>query len=179
MSRNRPCAGLADCSPATDETEPHNKPDTKNMNTTNETEYAPEVLALAKYLDCDPSELSEERYDHYGLPVYSLGSKEYAIGTDEEADAAARAYVESSLWAFNADFILSECELPLELEDGIRAMQEKKCEDCNDAMLALVEKTCGLESFVQSAISADGRGHFLAQYDGNECEAGEFYAYRI
>ena len=143
------------------------------------TEYAPEVLALAQYLDCDPSELSEESHDYYGLPVYSLGSQEYAIGDDSQADDAARAYVESSLWAFNADFILSECELPSELEDGIRAMQEKQCESCNDAILALVEKTCGLDSFVQSAISADGRGNFLASYDGDECEVGEFYAYRI
>lgn len=143
------------------------------------TEYATEVLALAKHLDCDPSELTEERQDYYGLTVYSLGSQEYAIGTDDEADDAARAYVESSLWAFNASFILSECELPSELEEGIRAMQEKQCEDCNDAILALVKKTCGLESFAQAAISADGRGHFLAQYDGDECEVGEFYIYRI
>jgi hypothetical protein len=143
------------------------------------TEYAPEVLALAEYLDCEPSELSEESYGYYGLTVYSLGSKEYAIGTDEEADNAAREYIESSLWAFNASFILSECDLPSELEDGIQAMQEKQCESCNDAILALVEKTCGLDSFVQSAISADGRGHFLSSYDGNEDEAGEYYVYRI
>jgi hypothetical protein len=143
------------------------------------TEYAPEVLALAEYLDCDPSELSEESHGYYSLTVYSLGSKEYAIGTDEEADNAAREYIESSLWAFNASFILSECDLPLELEEGIQAMQEKQCESCNDAILALVEKTCGLDSFVQSAISADGRGHFLSSYDGNEDEAGEYYVYRI
>ena len=37
-------------------------------------------MALAKHLECDPSELSEERHDHYGLTVYSLGSQEYAVG---------------------------------------------------------------------------------------------------
>ena len=149
------------------------------MNAENEIEFAPEVLALARHLDCGPSELRTDKYDYYGLPVYSLGSQQYAIGDDSQADDAARDYIESSIWAFNADFILSECELPSELEDGLRAMQEKQCENCNEAILSLVKKTCGLNSFVRSAIAADGRGHLLASYDGYEREEGDFYIYKI
>ena len=55
--------------------------------------HSPETLALAEYLSIEPEyielgELTLESYDHYGLPVYSGGPGEYAIGTDEEADQA-------------------------------------------------------------------------------------------
>jgi hypothetical protein len=143
-------------------------------------EYEDYIIALADELEEDPAEITEESYECYGLKVLSHGRAEYAVGTDEEADEAAAEAVKESLWAFNASFILSECDLPHELEEGIQALQEKKCEGANDAILALVEKTCGLESFVESAISADGRGHFLASYDGDEMELQDGYvAFRI
>jgi len=143
-------------------------------------EYEDDVYALAMEIGEDPADISEESYECYGLKVLSCGSAEYAVGTDEEADAACREYVESSAWAFNASFVLSECGLPSELEDAIQAFQSKECESANAAIVALIEKTCGMEAFAEAAISADGRGHFLASYDGDEMElADNFYAYRI
>lgn len=143
-------------------------------------EYEDYIVALAEELDIDPGELVEENHDYYGLKVLSEGRREYAIGTDEEADEAVKEAVKESLWAFRASFILSECDLPSELEEGIQALQEKRCESCNDTILALVEKTCGLDSFTESAVSADGRGHFLASYDGDELDLADGYvAFRI
>ena len=143
-----------------------------------DTDMIPQVRALCAFLDCQPDELSKERYGHYDMPVFSYGREEYAIASDTEANSAAFDYVKDSAWAFNASFILSECELPDELEEAIRAMQEKQCEGANDAILAMIEKCTTLESFVESAISADGRGHFLSGYDGEENEEGEFFIYR-
>jgi hypothetical protein len=60
------------------------------------------IEALAKYLECEPDDLREKKYDHYGL-----------------------------------------------------------------------------EGFVEEAVSADGRGHFLSSYDGEENEQDGFYIYRI
>lgn len=143
-------------------------------------EYEDRTVALAEEIGEDPADITEESYECYGLTVLSCGRAEYAVGTDEEADAACREYVESSAWAFNASFVLSECGLPSELEDAVQAFQSKECESANDAIVALIEKTCGMEAFTESAISADGRGHLLAAYDGDEMElAGNFYAYRI
>jgi hypothetical protein len=138
----------------------------------------PQVRALCAHLDCQPCDLTIETYEHYGLPIYSLGQQEYAIGTDKEADAAVEEYVKDSIWAFNASFILSECDLPCELEEAISAFQSEKCESANDALLALVEKCTTLESFTKAAVSADGRGHFLSGYDGEENEEGGFFIYR-
>ncbi len=52
-------------------------------------------------------------------------------------------------------------------------------ERSNDAVLSLVERTCGLDDFVEDAVSADGRGHFLSHYDGEENEQGEYFIYRL
>lgn len=148
------------------------------MTTDTQTDTETKQKALAAFLECEPGELSEETFDHYGLTVFSLGNKEYAIGTDEEAEDACGDYVEQSAWAFNASFILGECGLPLELEDAIRSFQEKECEGANDAILALIHKCGDFDTFTRHAIAADGRGHFLSSYGGEENEAGEFFVYR-
>jgi hypothetical protein len=147
---------------------------------------APRIAALCQFDGCELDEVTLESHDFCGLSVYSIGNREFAIGTDSEADSACEQCVSDSLWAFNASFILSECGLPNSLEEAIQAWQEKECEGANEGLLALVEKTCGLDKFTRAAISADGRGHFLSSYDGNEndevvtygTERETFYIYR-
>jgi len=141
-------------------------------------EDAPKVRSLCEFIECEPGELSLERHDHYGLALYSYGQLEFAIGTDSEADDACEAYVRDSIWAFNASFILEQCDLPRDLEECIQSYQGKECESANDSLLKLVEKCCGLREFTKAAMSADGRGHFLSGYDGNENESGDFFIYR-
>ncbi len=135
------------------------------------------VLALAKHLGCSEDDLNEKNYDFYGLSIFSYGRSEYAVGTDEESDKACSEYIKESAWAFRAQFIAAECGMP-EAEEIIEAAQQK-CESSNDAILAIIKGSCGINSFVESAISADGRGHFLSSYDGDEVEESGFYIYRI
>lgn len=146
---------------------------------TNETALA----ALASHLGCQPEELIPQKWDTYGLPTYSLGREEYALAeSDEIADAAAKEYIESSLWAFNSSFICQCCHLPSELAGAIGSWQQKECESANDTLLELISKHChgGVDGFAAAAIGADGRGHFLASYDGDEIELpGGAFAYRI
>lgn len=140
--------------------------------------------ALAQFLSIDISEVSEMFGDHYGLPIFSADGAEYAVGTDSEADEAATESIRGSLWAFNASFVLSECDLPSELEEAIQTFCSQKCESANDAIEALIEKCCkdGVDGFAQSAMSSDGRGHFLSGYDGEENEeevdGATFFIYR-
>ncbi len=137
------------------------------------------VLAYLKTLDDKRSIVDVEIDDK----TITDGNREYLVLTNDEADQMAFDYIKESLWAFNADFILGECGLDLSGVESLRHMQEKSCESANDFILSLVEKTCGLEEFAESAISADGRGHFLNTYDGEETEiqVGKimFYVYRI
>jgi hypothetical protein len=128
------------------------------------------IRALCEHLECEPDDLKEARYDTYGLTTFDHGSQSYAIGTDEEAGAACLEYIKDSVWAFNSSFICEQCDLPWELVECLSDFQQSKCEGANDALLALVEKCTTLEEFTAAAVRADGRGHFLNGYDGNEDE---------
>lgn len=143
----------------------------KNMNTENIKEKA---AALAVHLGIDASEVSRQLCDTFGMTTFEADGGEYAIADDLEADSAALESIRESAWAFRAAFLSNETDLPVEC---FEAMQEK-CEGSNDSVLKLIEKTCGLQSFVKTAVSCDGRGHFLSG-DGEEFERDGFYIYRI
>jgi hypothetical protein len=109
--------------------------------------------------DFDQCSYCEETIEH--------GSSEYRVlCTEEAADAACKAYIEDSLWAFNASFLGFETGLG---EEAFSCFAEL-CESANDAVRAIVDGTCGIDALVESAICADGRGHFLSHYDGEENE---------
>jgi hypothetical protein len=151
----------------------------QTIKTLNKLQATNAIEALANFAECDPSDIEKENYNHYGLEIFSIGIRRYAVGTDSEADEACKEYIKDSAWAFRSSFICEYCSLPQELEEALEAMQSKKCEGANDAILALIKKTDGgLDGFVEDAISADGRGHFLSSYDGDENEENGFYIYR-
>jgi|SRR5665647_868490 len=135
----------------------------------------------AQVMGCDIEDLTEERYDHYGLKIFSDGSHEYAIGTDEEAQEAVKAYIQDSVWSFRPEFIASHTRAGA-TNGMIRAIEalQKECESCNEDVKSLIED---IDEFIEDAISADGRGHFLSSYDSEEVELrinGEYlYAYRL
>jgi hypothetical protein len=116
------------------------------------------------------------------LKVFSAYGLEYAIGTDGEAQEACKQYILQSLWAFNPTFIIdhSKLEYSSVIEKCIKEMQGKLCESANELVVALIED---MDSFIEDAIGADGRGSFLSPYDGNEEEIKindeYFYAYRL
>lgn len=156
------------------------KNDSINLTVTDLDEQS-KIEAIARHFEVNAGDVEATAYDHYGLTVYKVGGEEYAVGTDEEADAAVADYIKDSAWSFNADFLASQTDLP---EEVYRAMQDK-CEDSNNAVSKLIEKTCGWDDFVAEAIRYDGRGHFLSGYDGEEVEIangadhqGVFYAYK-
>ena len=139
------------------------------------------LQALADEIKCDIDEVYESDSCAYGLEVYGGGGgrAEFGIATNDEANKASESYIKDSIWEFNATFILSCCDLPLALRKAIESYQREECENANEPLLELVEKTCGIKKFAERAISADGRGHFLASYDGQERERNGLFIYRI
>lgn len=141
--------------------------------------------ALVSYLDCKPDELEQANYDEN---LFEYGMESYLVLTDNEAEEYAERYILDSLWAFNADFILPRSRIQVDDLDenaeeqilkALKQMQEKLCENANPLIKALLENE---EQFIEDAIEADGRGHFLSQYDGAENEVSDadetFYIYR-
>lgn len=148
-------------------------------------EEARKASSLAAYLvefeNFTEDEAAEIERNYDGS--FSCGSWEYQVMTDEEADEAARGEILESLWAFRPEFILSHMHDhgPTSVREdeaickALRIMQEELCESATPIIRALI---ADLDDFVSDAIQADGRGHFISRYDGDEIELGEFYAYR-
>lgn len=107
------------------------------------------------------------------------------ILTDEEADEEAKRIILESVWAFNPSFLDAHIKSGKRLDKMIAKLQKDNSENCNDMLLAMIDDK---QHFVDDAICADGRGHFIATYDGNENEetvkiegqeAITFYLYQI
>ena len=135
-------------------------------------------LALLNYLKEEGLTKEEIRrgYDSY---TFLIGEREYMVLNEHERNEKAKEYIKETLWAFFPAFLAEKTGVP---EEVFSALSEK-CESGNAAILALVEKTCGLDAFVEAAVKADGFGHFLASYDGEEgevtVEGEDYYIYRI
>jgi len=104
----------------------------------------------------------------------------YIVLTDDEANEMASNYIRESLWAFNASFIIDHSKLPYDAIEMVQSYQQTQCEGANETIEALIED---MDEFIDDAISADGRGHFMSSYDGRENEETvngiTFYIYRI
>jgi hypothetical protein len=114
--------------------------------------------------------------DGYTDNVFTDGGAEYLVLTDSEADDAVSEDVANSLWAFNAEFLASHTGLPVEVFTAL----SEECEEANEPIRRIVDATGNFDELVDEAVLADGRGHFLARYDGEEVELdGDLYAYRV
>lgn len=111
----------------------------------------------------------------YNDNLFECGNAEYLVLTDSEADEACKTYILDSVWAFRAEFLACHLKDGIDSDVVVSIQENGKCESNNAAILSLIDD---VDHFVQDAISADGRGHFLSQYDGEEQEAGKFFVYR-
>jgi hypothetical protein len=128
---------------------------------------------IAHDLDLDADEVPDVRSDG----TFDSGHTEWLVGCDEEADVFVREYIENSLWSFLPAFLAGTTGLDQSVFDAF--VKADLCESANEAVASLIKSTCGLDHFVDQAVAADGRGHFLAHYDGEEREikVGDTYLY--
>ncbi len=134
------------------------------------------IKALAIYLECEEDEISEG----YDECTFEYGRGEYLVCTDEEADERCKNYILDTLWAFNTSYIMNYIDTHTDYDDNnlrkcLVAIQEL-CEDSNYLIKLLVGNRLG--EFIDDAISTDSRGHYLASYDGEEIEEGDYFIYR-
>lgn len=143
--------------------------------TTDNATSDPRINALAKFLECEPDELTQSKYDECSI---EHGNREYLVCTDSEADEKVNGYCLDTLWAFRAEFLVDYIDNDDRdaLVKSIKTIQEQLCESCNATIKAMLGNNIG--SMIDDAISADGRGHFLSSYDGEENEVDGFFIYR-
>jgi len=127
------------------------------------------VEAISKQMELNEEQAKHVTHqdDHY----YTYGNEEYMVLTDAEAQDKVFEYIKETAWAFTPSFL--SCHSMID-EKVFEKLQES-CETANDAILALIKD---FNRFVEDAVYTDGRGHFLASYDHEEHEQGDFYLYR-
>ena len=125
---------------------------------------------LADYL----GELRESVKPQRGFDEIETPAGDFMVLTEGEAQARAQEYITETLWAFRPGFLARF--IPMHPE-SIDRMQKALNDDANPAFLAMVKD---LNRLCFEAIQEDGRGHYLASYDGDEIKLpGGFFAYRI
>ena len=137
------------------------------------------ITELAKFLGCGQDEISETEYG-----TYTFGNEEYLVLTPAEAEIEVNKRILDDIWAFRAQWLIRHIkgynklsqDQEKALVEAIEMLQEKLCESANPILTAMINN---IDIFTADAIDADGRGHFLASYDGEEVEAGEFFIYRL
>jgi antirestriction protein len=108
-------------------------------------------VALGLHLGVSPDDLKGEKYECYGMAVFSHGNSEYAVGDENEANDA---------WDQSLDSYLEDCGLLDSIPENLRNYFDR-------------------EAWKRDA-KMDGRGHSLASYDGDEIELeGGYVAFRI
>jgi len=117
------------------------------------------VKALKNHLKLNDEETNEITLENGD--AYHYGDKEYLVLTDKEANEKAEEYIKDSVWAFNSSFLASHSGI----DESVFKLLSEKCEDSNDAILSMIKD---FDDLVSDAISSDGRGHFVANYDHDE-----------
>lgn len=141
---------------------------TTAVETTTET-ATEQAQALAKHLDKLVD--IEEAQD-------LIDSGDYYVLTDDEADKQCKERILESVWAFRPEFLSWHMnDIDVEI---IKAIQEKAYENANEPLTRLIED---VDHFVDDAVRADGRGHFLSTYDGREnyetINGTTYYIYKV
>lgn len=126
--------------------------------------------ALANELEVNVADVEKIDYT-----TFMVEGAEYMVITEEERDERVEDDISETLWAFNSSFMSSLTGID---EVVFQALADKY-ESANAGIKDIIEATCGMEKFVEEAVSADGYGHFLSHYDGRELELDDdLYAYR-
>lgn len=126
--------------------------------------------ALVRHLRCD-----EDQVDATHDPsAFEAFGREYLVLTGDEADRQSERLLEESLWAFDPEWLASHSDdIPAE---AFGALAEVYSEDASALIKRMIQDW---DHFVGHTIMTDGRGHFLAAYDGAEHESYDYFIYRV
>lgn len=98
--------------------------------------------------------------------IFTTNMGEYIVLTENEAYQRATEYIEDTLWAFNSNFLAGYTRV----DESVFEQLSLQCENANVPIRTLIQANGGLDEFVSAAVAADGLGHFISQYDGEEHE---------
>jgi len=106
--------------------------------------------------------------------VENMLGEDYLVLTDVEADDAVRDYIDEEAGTFSPSFLSGFTGIDEDVFETLQGVGKY------DAIRSMIQD---FDEFVEAAVKADGRGHFLSFYDGNEHEVTvndtTYYIYRV
>lgn len=104
---------------------------------------------------------------------------DWLVVDNRDIDEFVRDLVSKRVWAYHSK-ALSECTgEPVEVFRLLQTLYE----DSNNAILAIINHTCGLDTFIMTMIANLGRGMVVGQYDSTEYELkigkNVYWVYRV
>lgn len=128
------------------------------------------VDILMEELDLD-SDVTVDRLWNMAEVTFSDNS-EYVILNEEQQLEEVKESIHETASYFNSEFLEEMTGIPSEAFEALKGH--------DNAVVKIIESTCGLDDFAEECIDVDGAGHFLAHYDGEEIELDNDYsAFRI
>lgn len=124
-------------------------------------------------------DVTPDVWENGDFTSFQHDTETYLVLNPEEATAKANELIKDSLWAFRADFLIRFLGLndnPRTI-DAFQNMQEQLREEANPLIEAMLGDK--FDAFCKEAILADGRGHFISNYDGKEEASRGYFIYRI
>jgi len=110
---------------------------------------------------------------------FGCDGEEYILVNNDEANALCGEYILETLWAFRPKYLAEITGM----DKTIFEVLQPQCENANEAIHAIIKNTCGIDYFIENTVKTDGRGIFLAIYDGEEREyefnGKQYYLYRV
>jgi hypothetical protein len=126
------------------------------------------IMSLLEELSLTDVDFEDIEIDGATLEVNNM---EFMVLDEDEKQECLKNNIRETASYFNASFLAAMTELPEKVFEALT--------DENEAVCELIEKTCGMDKFIDEACRCDGAGHFLNNYDGNEYELSDgYYAYR-
>ena len=128
------------------------------------------VDILVEELDLDTDVTVDRVWNKYEV-TFSDNSEYIILDEEQQLEAVKDSIFETASY-FNSYFLEEMTGIPNEAFDAL--------EGHDNAVVKIIEATCGLYDFAEECISIDGAGHFLAHYDGEEIELDGIYtAFRV
>lgn len=126
-----------------------------------------DLLLLGLVLDADVT--VDKLWNRYEVSLSD--NSEYIILNEEQQLETVKDSLYGTASYFDSQFLEKMTGIPSEAFDAL--------EGHDNAVVKIIESTCGLDAFAEECIAITGAGHFLAHYDGEEIELdGEYSAFR-
>jgi len=111
--------------------------------------------AICEEFGCYPHDVE---YDREYEEMTIEGNDYEVLDEDGVKEDLKDNYFDDMIWSFSSNFLSSVTGIDSVIFETLA--DSGKCESLNEGLKDIVEKTCGMDEFVDEAISWDGLGHF-------------------